>query len=151
MMEFFETLCVSSALLSLALLFVPEKKGIREASITAFSLLLLLFLIPKDGSFSISSLLSFEENIELPSDGVYEGTVKEALSEGIRRDLIDRFSLKKEGISVDTDLTLGEEGIFGSYLSLSLGKENLFADVTAILRYIENTYGVDCEVHFLGD
>ena len=149
-MEFFKTLCTMAAFLSVALLFVPEKKGIREASLTAFALLLLVFLIPKDGSFALSDLLSFEENEQLPSDSIYEETVKKATVEGVRRDLIDRFSLDAEGISLEGDLTLTEEGISGSYLSLSLGKENFFADATALLRYVEKTYGVDCEVHFLG-
>jgi len=150
MMEFFKTLCVAAALLSLALLVVPEKKGIRDATFTAFSLLLLLFLFPKDGSFSLASLMHFEESEELPSDDAYGETVKEAIAEGIKKDIVTRFSLNAAAITLESDLTLTETGLSGSYLSLSLGKENFFADVTALLRYLENTYGVDCEVHFLG-
>ncbi len=150
MMEFFKTLCTAAALLSLALLFVPEKKGLRDATFTAFSLLLLLLLLPKDGSFTLSSLITFEENETLPPGDAYEETVKAAVNEGIKRDIVDRFSLAPDAVMVDGDLTVTESGLSGSSLSLSLGKENFFADVTALLRYLENTYGVDCEVHFLG-
>ena len=150
MIEFFKTLCTAAAFLSLALLFVPEKKGIRDATFTAFSLLLLLLLFPKDGTFSLSSLITLEEVEEMPSDGIYEETVKGAVADGIKKDIVNRFSLDANAVTVKSDLTLTETGLSGSYLSLSLGKENFFADVTALLRYIENTYGVDCEVHFLG-
>ena len=150
-MEFLKTLCQCAALLSLALLLVPEKKGIREASFTAFSLLLLLFLIPKDGSFTISSLLPEAEIEEIPPGEAYEEALKSAVSDGIKQDLVGRFSLVANAVTLSSDLALTETGLEGSYLSLSLGKENFFADVTALLRYVENTYGVDCEVHFLGN
>lgn len=149
-MEFLKTLCSVSALLSLALLFLPEKPGIKRASYTVFALLLLLFLIPKDGSFSLDRLLSFEEQSESPSGGTYEEVVKGAVADGIKKDIVSRFSLDEAGVTVETDLALTEGGLSGSYLSLSLGKENFFADVSALLRYLKNTYSVDCEVHFLG-
>lgn len=149
-MEFLKTICTVAALLSLALLFLPEKPAVKRAVYTAFSLLLLLFLIPKDGSFDISSLISLDSPAETPESGVYEETLKAAVADGIRREVADRFSLNPDGVSVDTDITLTEAGLSGSYLSLSLGKENFFADATALLRYLKATYPVDCEVHFLG-
>ena len=70
-MEFLKTLCTVSALLSLALLFLPEKPRIKRAAETAFSLILLLFLIPKDGSFTLENLLSFEEQADDTDGGVF--------------------------------------------------------------------------------
>ena len=149
-MEFLKTLCSVAALLSLALLFLPEKAGIKRASSTAFALVLLLFLIPRDGTFTLDSLLSFEEQATPPSDDTYEETLASAVTDGIKSDLSSRFSLNAEALIVDTDLAVCDKGITGSYLSISLGKENFFADATSLLRYLKNTYPVDCEVHFLG-
>ena len=151
MMEFLKTLCSTAALVSVALLFLPEEKGIRNAAFTAFSLILLLLLLPKDGSFSLSSLITLDEGAPLPESGVYGETVETAVAEGIKRDLVSRFSLNADAVTLVSDLTLTDTAISGSYLSLSLGKENFFADVTALIRYVKNTYGVDCEVHFIGN
>lgn len=150
MIEFFKTLCTTAACLSLALLFVPERKGIRNATFTVFSLVLLLLLVPRDGSFSISSLLHPDENAILPENGIYEETVKTAIADGIKQDLIRRFSLNADDVTLTSDLTVTDAGLSGSFVRLSLGKNNFFADVTAILRYLQNTYPVDCEVQFLG-
>lgn len=149
MSEFFTSLCTGAALLSLALLFVPEKEGIKKTTLSAFSLLFLLCLFPKDGSFSFDSLLLLPEDPPLPDAG-YTETVKDAVKTGIVRDLCDRFSLSEGGILLETDIVVTENGITGSFLRLSLGKENLFADAGAVLRYIKKTYGVDCEVSFHG-
>ena len=149
-MEFLKTLCTVAALLSLALLFVPEKQEIKRAASTAFSLLLLLFLIPKDGSFALPDLLSFEDAGDLPTEDIYGETLKDAVAAGIKSDLASHFSLVSDGVLIDTDLAPSEEGFEGTYLSVTLSRENFFADVTSLLRYLKNTYPVDCEVHFLG-
>ena len=149
-MEFLKTLCSVSALLSLALLFLPERQGIKRASYTVFSLVLLLFLIPKDGAFQISELITLEEGAVAPPEEAYQETLAAAVEEGIKADIVSRFSLNADAVTVKTDLALTDDGLVGSRLSLTLGKENLFADVTSLLRYLENTYSVDCEVHFIG-
>ena len=112
--------------------------------------MLLLLLVPKDGSFSLSSLLHPGENAILPENGIYEETVKTAIADGIKQDLIRRFSLNADDVTLTSDLTVTDTGLSGSFVRLSLGKNNFFADVTAILRYLQNTYPVDCEVQFLG-
>ena len=149
-MEFLKTLCSVSALLSLALLFLPERQGIKRASYTVFSLVLLLFLIPKDGAFQISELITLEEGAVAPPEETYQETLAAAIEEGIKADIVSRFSLNADAVTVKTDLALTDDGLVGSRLSLTLGKENLFADVTSLFRYLENTYSVDCEVHFVG-
>ena len=149
MSEFLSTLCHAAALLSLAVLFVPEKEGIKKASLSAFSLLFLLLLFPKDGSFSLNALFTLPEETPLPDTG-YTEVIEEAVARGIVLDLCDRFSLSEDGVKIETDVTVTETKVTGSYLHLTLGKENLFADAGAVLRYIKKTYGVDCEVSYLG-
>jgi hypothetical protein len=151
MLAFFKTLCITAAFLSLALLFLPEKPAIRKASVSAFSLLLLLLLIPKDGSFDLSGLLSLSGVPEAEVGDAYTETVTEATRRGILSDLCTRFSLSTEAVIVESDLSPSGEGFSGSYLRLFLGKENFFADAGAVIRYVKNTYGVDCEVRFVGD
>ncbi len=151
MLAFFKTLCVAAAFLSLALLFLPEKPGIRKASLSAFSLLFLLLLIPKDGSFDLHGLLSFSDAPDPEAGDAYTETVTEAVERGILSDLCTRFSLSSENARVESDLSPSSEGVSGSYLRLFLGEENFFADAGAVMRYIKNTYGVDCEVRFVGD
>ena len=150
-MEFLKTLCLCAAFLSLALFFVPEKGGIRRASLTLFSLLFLLFLIPKDGSFDISSLLSFEAPEQLPPSDAYNETLSSGIREDIKKDLCTRFSLSSDAVFLETDMTVKDGKLSGSYLSLSLGRENFFADATGVIAYLQKTYGVDCEVHFYGN
>lgn len=151
MMDFLKTLCTAAAFLSLALLFIPERAGMRRASITVLSLLFLLFLIPKDGSFDLSSLLSFEKEVEYPAGDAYTETLEKAIKDGIQKDVCSRFALSSDAVLLDTDLTLADGRLTGSYLFLSLGKENFFADATGVLSYLEKTYGVDCEVYFYGN
>lgn len=149
MTEFLRSLVLAAAFLSLAVLFIPEKAGIRKASLSALSLLFLLLLFPKDGSFSLEALLPGED-VPAPPNAGYSEILKEAVEEGIRKDLVERFSLNANAVQIKTDLTASEAGLLGSYLRLSLGRENFFADAGAILRYVEATYGVDCEVNFFG-
>ena len=146
-----KALCAMTALLSLATLFLPKEEGLRRASLTLFSLLLLMLLIPKDGSFHLNELLSFPET-QAPSAGdAFGEALNEGILSGIAGDLCDRFSLTRSALQIEGDLTLSGEVLSGSYLWVSLGKENLFADATGILTYLKKTYGVDCEVHFYGN
>ena len=139
------------ALLSLATLLLPKEAGIRRASLTLLSLLFLLFLIPKDASFHLSDLLSFPETETPSGDDAYGEALTEGILSGIKSDLCTRFSLAPAALHLEGDLTLAGEALAGTYLSVSLGKENIFADATGILTYLKKTYGVDCEVHFYGN
>ena len=150
-MEYLKTLCTAAAFLSLALLFVPERPGLRRASLSLFSLLLLLLLIPKDGSFDPEALLSFAESGDYSVGDAFDATLQEGIAKGVKQDLCERFSLSPDAIRLDSDLTVKDGALTGSYLSVSLGKENFFADATGVLTYLKKTYGVDCEVHFYGD
>ena len=151
-MEFLKPLTLAAAFLSLALLFLPEKEGIRRSATLLFSLLFLLLLLPRDGSFSFADLFPTVEEHTIEAECETDTTLlADSVKEGIRRDLSDRFSLDGEGLSLETDLALTDAGISGTYLCLSLGKSNFFADAASIIRYAENTYSVTCEVSYVGN
>lgn len=151
-MEFLKPLTFAAAFLSLALLFLPEKEGIRRAATLLFSLLFLLLLLPRDGSFSVSDLLpNVKENAIAEESETYSALLADSVREGIRLDLSGRFALDSEELTLETDISLTEKGISGTYLRLLLGKANFFADATSIIRYAENTYSVICEVSYVGN
>ena len=150
MTDYLRALTFAAALVSLALLFFPERRGLRRTAQTAFSLLFLLLLLPRDGSFLPKELLSLSDPPKIEAGTDYQNALSSSVSEGIRRDLASRFSLSEADLSIETDLILTEEALTGSYLYLFLGGKNFFADATAILRYVESTYGVRCEVCYVG-
>lgn len=146
-MEFLKTLCVTAALLSFAVLLLPEKKNIRSAALSLFSLVFLLVLLSGDPDFSFSALLPSEETEAIPPTEDYTETLCEAVREGIRADVAERFSLRREDITVKSDLIPTEEGFAGSFLSVSLGGRGFFADVPRLLTYLRKTYHENCEVY----
>lgn len=149
MSEYLKTLCSGATLLSLALLFLPEKPALRRAALTVFSLILLLLLLPGGDTFSVTELFPDSESESVPLGDVYIETVAGAVNEGVRADLCSRFSLAAADVRIESDLTLTETALEGSYIHLYLGGENLGADAASLLRYVQNTYGLDCEVHFV--
>lgn len=149
MSEYLRSLCGGAAFLALALLFVPEKPLLRRASLTAFSLALLLLLLPTGGTFSLTELLPDTESVHVPLGDAYVEVVADAVTDGVRADLCSRFGLVGEEVAVESDLTLTETALAGTYMKISLGKGNLGADAASLLRYVKNTYGLDCEVHFV--
>ena len=151
-MDFLRSLTTAAALLSTALLFLPKDEGLRRTTQTVFALLFLLLLLPRDGSFSLDELLpNIEETPTLSAGEEYENTLAYAVKEGITSDLSDRFSLNPEAMEIETDIRLTQEAMTGTFLRLTLGKENFFADAPQILRYIKNTYSVECEVQYVGN
>lgn len=151
-MEFFQALTCAAALLSLALLFLPKDEGIRRGAQTVFALLFLLLLLPRDGSFSLGDFFSYGEDPPVISTGgAYEDTLKYAVQAGITADLSDRFSLDPDGLTIETDILLTEDAVTGTYVYLTLSRENFFADATQLIRYVKNTYSVECEVRYVGN
>lgn len=149
MSEYLKSLCTAATLLSVSLFPFPARQGLRRAAGIVFALLFLLLLLPRDGSFSLDTLLVFSDPPEISVGEAYESVLASSVAEGIREDLASRFSLNKNAFAIETDLTLSAEALSGSYLRLYLCKENFFADATAILRYVENTYSVSCEVCYV--
>ena len=141
-----KTLCTTAALLSLAVLFLPDKKGIRTSALTLFSLIFLLVLISLEPNFSLSSLLPSDESESLPPSAEYTETMSAAVADGIRADIAERFSLKKETVVVKSDLLPTAEGLLGTYLTVSLYGSGFFADTPRLLAYLKETYHESCEV-----
>ena len=151
MMEYFRSITAACALLSLSLLFFPNRAGPRRAAETVFSILFLLLLLPRGELALPDGLFSLSEAPDVAVGEEYENALAASVSEGIREDLSSRFSLRKDALSIKTDLVLSEKALTGSYLHLYLSKENFFADATAVLRYVEHAYSVPCEVYYVGD
>lgn len=148
-MPYFRSILSGASLLSLALLFVPERESLRRATLTVFSLLLLFLILPAEGTLDLPALLPSEESETVALGEAYIETVKGAVTEGVRTDLCTRFSLDPKGVRIESDLTLTEKALSGTYLSVYLEKENAGADAASLLRYIQNAYGLRGEVHFI--
>ena len=148
-MTYFRSILSGAALLSLALLLVPERESLRRATLTVFSLVLLLLILPTNGTLDLPSLFPAEESEAVPLGEAYIETVKGAITEGVRTDLCTHFSLVPADVRIESDLVLTEEALSGTYLYVYLGKENAGADAASLLRYIQNAYGLRGEVHFI--
>lgn len=150
-MTLFKSICAAAALISIASLFLPKRAGVRKATVTAFSLIFLLAILPRGGLSELSSLLSLPDTPAVQESESYEQAVKESFLDGVKQDLCSRFDLDKEALSVESDLSLTAGEAHLSYLHILLGGKNFFADVPSVLRYVEGSYGVDCEVKLIGD
>ena len=150
-MEFLKTLCFTAALLSLATVLLPKRKGLKEAMLTAFGLIFLLSVMRADALSSLPSLLLPEEQPPAEEGAeAYEEALLTGLAAGIKNDLCAKFSLDPEGLAVDCALSLSEGEAHVSRVSLVLKNQNFFADATAMLKYTRAAYGLDCEVSFVG-
>ena len=147
-MEYIRTLLGAVALLSIATALLPSREGIRRAALSAFSVILLLLLIPKDAPFS------FEDVFTIPKEGAvtesapaYGDAWQEGVENGICLDLCEKYDLSASDLSVECRLkeTAGEVTI--ERLSLTLRGKGALADATGMLKYIEKSYGVYAEIH----
>lgn len=146
-MEYFTSALSAISLFSLATALAPSREGIRRAVLSAFSVILLLLLIPR-GELDLSSLLSFDTQ-EVPEESApaYSEAWQSGVENGIRDDICQRFSLKKEDVSVHCTLCFSESEVKIAHLSLTLSGGGALSDATGMLLYIEESYGVYAEIH----
>ena len=144
-MEYFSAALSSIALISIASVLAPARESVRRASLSALSLILLLFLIPK-GELDLHALPLFKEEEPPPVSEEYGAVWKEGVESGIKSDLCERFSLSRDGVFADATLSFEEAEIRLCALSLTLSGKNATADATGILRYIEENYGVYAKI-----
>lgn len=149
-MEFLKTVCFTAALLSLATLLLPKRRGLREAMLTAFGLIFLLSVMRADALSSLPTLLLPETEPPVTEGEAYGEALLAGVTAGIKSDLCAKFSLDPEGLTVDCALSVSEKEARLTRVSLVLGKQNFFADATAMLKYTRAAYGLDCEVSFVG-
>ncbi len=146
-MEYAKAALSAISLISIASVLAPSREGVRRATLSAFSVILLVLLIPR-GELDFSSLFSFgEADIPEESAPAYSEAWKGSVENGIRDDISSRFSLDKEDIAVSCTLLFEENEVEITRLSLTLSGDGVLADATGMLRYIEKNYGVFAELH----
>lgn len=146
-MEYAKAALSAISLISIASALAPSREGLRRATLSAFSVILLVLLIPR-GELDFSSLFSFgEADIPEESAPAYSEAWKAGVENGIRDDISSRFSLDKEDIAVSCTLLFEENEVEITHLSLTLSGDGVRADATGMLRYIEKNYGVFAELH----
>ena len=144
-MGFLRTAVAATALYAVGVALAPEREGIRKACLTAFSLLLLLSLVPKGGlgDLSLSLPLPDEETV---GEEIYAERLKETTEESVARELRERFSVAEGNLSVSSDFLYAEGKVSLSYIAVKLKKGGLLSDVPGLVRYVEENYKVRCEV-----
>ena len=149
--EAIKTVCIGAAFLSLATLLLPEREGVRRASLTAFSLAFLLFLTSIGSDLSLTALLPRVENSEAISGDAYEETVEKETLAALKADLCRRFSIQADALTLSGSISFSEDGALHlDTLVLTLLGTGFFADVGSLLHYIDENYNAECEVHFVG-
>ncbi len=146
-MAYLSSLLVLAVFLSFMSLLSPMKESVRRACLSAFSVIFLLALIPKDMDFSFKDLLSVSDHERYESAPVYWETWKEGVEEGLLRDLVSAFSLDESDISLESRLAQNENTVTVDYLSITLTGSNIYADAPGIARYIQKHYGCLSEIH----
>ena len=149
-MAYFSVALAYAVFISLAALLAPTREGPRRACLSALSAVLLLSLVPKDVSLSLRDLFLWEEREEYTSGELYYGAWQEGIEEGIKRDLCAVFALDGQDVEIDCAVTHEGDGVTIHSLSLTLTGNNIYADVTGLVRYIEKSYGCGAAVHFKG-
>ena len=145
-MDYLKALLGASALVSIATAFAPMREGVRRAVLSAFAVVFLLLLIPKDLALDFSFPQALPE-ASTDAAVYYTDAWQEGLERGLLLDLCDKFSLDRDAISLQSEVTVHENTVEISYLSVTLHGENAFADATGMVRYIEKAYGCRSEIH----
>lgn len=143
-MEYLKTAVSAAALYAVAAGLAPEREGVKRACALAFSLLLILALLPKGGlpSLSFPSILPEEEITEED----YAERLKEMTEKSIEEELCRRFSVGAGRLSVDSDLSYAEGKVTVTRLTVTLSGAGILADIPALIKHVEENYGMKCEV-----
>ncbi len=150
-MEYLSTLLILAVFLSFASMLSPMKEKIKRACLSAFSVIFLLSLIPKDADFSFRDLISVSVD-EIPDASEdYRDAWQEGIEAGLLKDLVARFSLNEENIVLESRIAHAENTVTIEYLSVTLTGKNICADVPGIALYIQKNYGCHSEIHIKGE
>ncbi len=150
-MEYLSTALACAVFISLAALLAPARESVRRACLSAFSVVFLLALIPKDMDLSFEGLLFAPVDTEYEAGEDYRETWREGIEEGLLYDLCASFSLEKDHIAIESRVSHTENEVRIDYLSVTLTGKNVYADATGMVRYIEKNYGCASEIHLKGD
>lgn len=148
-MSYLRSLLALAVFLSFVSMLSPMKESVKRACLSAFSIIFLLALVPKNVDFSFKDLIRVSEKGSYETEEVYHETFREGIEEGILKDLSSRFSLEQEELTLESRVTYAENEINISYITLTLRGKNIAADVPGMVRYIEKNYGCDSSVHIV--
>ena len=144
-MEFLRTAVAAVALYAVGMALTPEKEGIKKACSTAFSLLLILVLLPRGGLGELSFSLFLPEE-EVVGEEVYAEKLKEMTEKSVEEELCQRFSVKEGNLSVASDFSYRNGRVTVTHLTVTLKGTGVLADAPGLLRHVEENYGMECEV-----
>ncbi|MBQ8173829.1 MAG: hypothetical protein IJ009_00330 [Clostridia bacterium] len=153
MQEFVKTLLLVSAICALATVLLPEKnKKLRRAGEFAIALFVLAAIANpiaalREWQFDLDSLHYPEA--DLPADDYTGDTWSElerAVGEGIARDLATRYGVREADISAAPTLTLENNELTISSLTLTFSGTAAALDLVAVRSYAQDTYSTACEV-----
>ncbi len=150
-MEYLSTALACAVFISLAALLAPVRESVRRACLSAFSVVFLFALIPKDTNFSLEDLLFAPADTEYEVGEEYREVWREGIEEGLVYDLCASFSLEKEHIAIESRVSHTEGEVRIDYLAVTLTGKNIYADATGMVRYIEKNYGCTSEIHLKGE
>ena len=144
-MSFLKTVVAAAALYAVAVALAPEREGVKKACVTAFSLLLILALLPKGGLGDLSLALPLPDE-EAVGEEVYAEEIKRVTEESIAQELREGFSVAKEDLSLSSDFSYKEGKVTLTRVTVHLRRSGVLANVPSLVRYVEENYKVKCEV-----
>ncbi len=148
-MEYIKTLVAAASLYAVAAALAPEREGVRRASLIAFSLLFMAAILPRGSLPSLDLSLFFPDEEEVKEED-YAAFLKETTERSIAADLCERFSITEKNMTLSSDFSYEEGRISVTRLTVALSGTGLLGDVPSLVRYVEEYYGMKCEVVTLG-
>lgn len=154
MKEYLSSLILVSAVATLAGLFLPSGDG-RTRRAVEFGLGLLILTVILQPLTSLNEIAFSGENIfssVTEGDGVADlspeswDRIGEGIARGVERDIAARYRIPEDCIRATVTPDLVENELKIAHLTLSFRGAALAADLLAIERYAEGTYGAECEV-----
>lgn len=147
-MEYIKTVLLTAVLVCLATALAPASAKLRRGVTLAASALFLSVLLTPAGLGELWESFTFPlaESQQAQSPEMLEAAFKEGIEKGIRKDLISRFSLDDSSLWVDVISAEKEGERVIEKVTLRLGGNNIFADYTGMIRYMEKAYGGEIEV-----
>jgi hypothetical protein len=144
-MGFLRTAVAAAALYAVAVALAPEREGIKKACVTAFSLFLILALLPQGGFEDLTFALPLPDE-EAVGEEAYAEEIKRVTEESMARELRERFSVAKENLSLSSDFSYKEGKVTLTCVTVHLSRSGVLSDVPALVRHVEENYKIKCEV-----
>lgn len=149
-MEQIKILAAAAVLAALSAALSPATPRIRRSVGFVSALLIMTVLFDLGGLLSsLDPLFSFDKSLPtVQTPAMLEVTMKQAIEEGLAKDLTTRFDLDTGAMSLTTSIEQTEDGWQIKRLVIKQSSQNIFADHLGMVHYIEKAYGAEAEVTF---